>query len=324
MTVTRSYFWLVAMLAAACCLGSKFMALEASAAPSSFERGAEEYFAGNDAVAERLMASAISEDPHDPRPYYYRALCLLREGRRVAARADMLVGATLEARSRGSYPIGESLARLPVAQRLMLAEFRWRTGAETAITGPENDAGEPSRPIATDAAVLRQKFSVRLDQLVRPVSLTELAQAPAPQSSTTAKPMAEPARQPSVQPAALPGVQPAAEETPVGNPFADDQPSLPEGKIPSGKLMGILGRALLKSAPLESFDALREKMPALPLPGTGGNSPPAVSGAGSDATLAPAVAPTDENPFSEPSSPPTEERNDQQNGTDANDEDPFG
>ncbi len=65
--------------------------------------------AGNTAAAEPLLAQAMRDDPRDPRPYYFRALCLLRQGHPVAARADMLIGAELEARAKNNYPVDESL-----------------------------------------------------------------------------------------------------------------------------------------------------------------------------------------------------------------------
>ncbi len=160
------------------------------------------------------------------------------------------------------------------------------------------DAGDFGRYIATDAAVLRQKVSVRLDQLVRPVSLNELVTASAPQPATTANEAAPP---------------------PARDPFADDQPAAPHGKIPSGKLMGILGRALLKSAPVDSLEAVREKMADLPLPGETGAAPAAASETRSNA----AAAPANDDPFAEPSTAPAEHHNDQPKAN-ADDEDPFG
>jgi len=184
MTVIRSCFWLVAIFEAARLLGSPALAQQSrSAAAGPFERGAQAYLAGNDAEAERLLAQATRADPHDPRPYYFRALCLLRQGHPVAARANMLIGAELESRSGGSYPVGDSLRSLPRVDRLTLDEFRWRAGTTTHANAEE---GQSRRLIATDAAVLRHKVSVRLDQLVQPVSLNELVSASTTQPATAA------------------------------------------------------------------------------------------------------------------------------------------
>jgi hypothetical protein len=296
MTVIRRCIWLVAMVAAARLLGQPTLAQSTSAAVAPFERGVQAYLAGDDREAEPLFAQAMRADSRDPRPYYFRALCLLRQGRPIEARADMLIGAELEVRASGAYPVGESLRRLPLAERLTLDEFRWLSGDPS--TQSEADAGQFARPIATDAPVLRQKISVRLDQLVRPVSLSELVSASTPQPASTAV---------------------EAEHSPALDPFADDHSAASQNKIPSGKLMGILGRALLKSTPVESLDALREKMSGLPLPGATGAAPPTATDAGADATS----APTDDDPFAEPSPPPAQQQNDQQ-GTEVDDADPFG
>ena len=305
MTVLRSCSTLVTIFTAACLFGTQAVAQQPGAAASSYQRGVEEYLAGNGAAAEPLFAQAIRQDARDPRPYYFRALCQLQQGRRIEARADMLVGAALEARAQGAYPVAQSLAQVPDAERLLLDEFRWRAGIVRAVTQPENDGNEIVRPIATDAGVLRQRVAVRLDQLVRPVSLAELVRESALQPTITEAPIVPTpiAQSPLAEPTA-PSVEPAtsADEPPAGDPFADDQPSAQAGKIPSGKLMGILGRALLKSTPVQSLEALREKIPAVPLPGVTGNSPAATASPAADA----AAAPAGEDPFAEPTSPPTE------------------
>ena len=294
MTAIRSGSRLMAMVATACLMGMPTLAQSPSASVALLDRGVQAYLAGSNAEAESLLAQAMRDDPRDPRPYYFRALCLLRQDHPIEARADMLIGAELKTRAEGNYPVGESLRQLPLAQRLWLNEFRWRSGTPTTQT--DADTGQFGRPIATDAAVLRQKVSVRLDQLVRPVSLSELVSASAPRPATTAM---------------------EAGAAPVGDPFADDQPTAPQGKIPSGKLMGIVGRALLKSTPVDSLDALREKVADLPLPGATEAAPAAATDASA------AAAPADDDPFAEPSPPPAVEQHEQQ-GTEASDEDPFG
>jgi hypothetical protein len=297
MTVIRTCFWLAALVAAARLFDSTALAQAGSdGGNSTTDRAVQAFLAGNNAEAESLVARAAQQDPRDPLPHYLRALCLSRQGHPVEARAEMLHGAELEARAGDRYPVGTSLRLLPLADRLALDEFRWQAGIATSHS--DADVGQATRPIATDAAVLRQKVAVRLDQLVRPVSLSELASAAAP------------------QPAALTN---SAEQPTAGDPFADDQPGSSQGKIPSGKLMGIVGRALLKSTPAQSLEAVREKISDLSLPGNSGAAapPPVAAPAAADA------APTGDDPFAEPSPPPAEQQNDQQE-TESNDEDPFG
>src|SRR3990172_10016110 len=116
------------MLSAA--LGSAASAAEQPAQPAaqSTESDLPAYVVGNDPRNLQLLADAIRSDPNDPRPYYFRALWSLRQGRPLAARADLLIGSQLEARSPDRYPVDQSLAHVPLAERSMLNEFRWRTG----------------------------------------------------------------------------------------------------------------------------------------------------------------------------------------------------
>jgi hypothetical protein len=304
MTAIRSCIWMMALVAVARLFGLPALAQSASnAGASAIDRGTDAYLSGDDTEAESCLAQAIRDDPHDPRPYYLRAVCLLRQNHPVEARADLLIGAELEARANGNEPVGQWLRRLPLADRLAVDELRWRAGNSTAQT--DGDAEQVARPIATDAAVLRQKISVRLDQLVQPVSLNELVSASIPQPQA---------------------IESDVERAPAGDPFADDRPAASPSKIPSGKLMGIVGRALLKSTPVE---ALREKMADLPLPGATG-APPAAGPAPAEAS-APAAAfdadnafaPASDDPFAEPSQPPASEQQEQPE-TPADDEDPFG
>jgi hypothetical protein len=90
-------------------------------------------------------------------------------------------------------------------------------------------------------------------------------------------------------------------------------------------LLGILGRAMVESAPLPSLEGLRQQIPGLPAPTTTDATPAADDDPfESDA----AVAPATDDPFSEP--PPSDEAEESgpaENGdqpTDAADEDPFG
>jgi len=69
-----------------------------------------------------------------------------------------------------------------------------------------------------------------------------------------------------------------AEASTAADPFALQEPASTEsaaaGKIRSGKLFGILGRALTSAAPVPSLEGLRKQLPDLPVP-IPGNQPPA-------------------------------------------------
>ena len=160
---------------------------------AAYERGIQAYFAEDFAAASPLFAAAMNEDPQDPRPYYFHALCSLHEGRRSAARSDVLAGAAREARSHGRYSVGASLERVQGADRLALEQYRWLT--PRAGTPSSNDAANSAVQSAdfevrTDAAVLRRKVSVPLDRLVQPVSLAEIAAVSEEKIGSTVEPAA--------------------------------------------------------------------------------------------------------------------------------------
>jgi hypothetical protein len=138
-----------------------------------------------------------------------------------------------------------------------------------------------------ELAVLRQKVSMPLDQLVRPVTLAEW--------------------------------QNVADAHSTSNPFIDDPAPQAGGKLPSGKLIGIVGRALIDSAPVPSLDGLREKLPNVPMPAGAAAPPASEDGFGAE----PSIAPTDQSdPFAEPAEAPTTE--DGSSEPTPPEEDPFG
>src|SRR3972149_494413 len=69
-----------------------------NAASMLYGHGVHAFFAGQYAEAEQSLARAIHSHPDDPRPYYFRAMSLLRLGREAEAREDMQLGAAIEAR----------------------------------------------------------------------------------------------------------------------------------------------------------------------------------------------------------------------------------
>ncbi len=313
MTDIRKFSCLAVALTALSMAGATTAAPDANFGGDPYGRGVHAYFSGSSADAEQLFAQAMGDDPNDPRPYYFHALCLLRQGRSDEARSDVMIGAALEARSPGSYPVGKSLERVQGGDRLMLEQFRWHVRAADGLVGGV-DASSPERAtvamhtvaIHTDVGALRQKVSVPLDRFVQPVSLAELASISAERPTPAAASVAKAA---------------------TDDPFADDSQPAPGRKIPSGKLLGILGRALVESAPIPSLEGLRQQIPGLPAPATTGDAPAAEDPFGSDA----AVTPTTDDPFSEP--PPGDDRagpaesvpaENSDQPADAAEEDPFG
>lgn len=299
-----SYLSLVAVVALSI-LATKAHAqsVDATGIEDALARGNQAYATGDRAEAARLFAEAIRHDPHDPRPYYLRALCLARTGHSGDARADLVVAAALESRNPYQYPVAEAIAQLAANDRTLLNQFRWH--AQTVDLARAFDQGQiafadrPEPVVRTDAGVLRQRVSVPLDRLTHSVTLAELTSAAADEAPTVAvetgsnpfsddtAAAAAPAVEQSTASSEAPPVTKAATaaelaeapaEAAAVDPFALEEPASSEpaaaGKIRSGKLFGILGRALTSAAPVPSLDGLRNQLADLPVP-IPGNQPPA-------------------------------------------------
>lgn len=289
MMVIRCCCLLAGLLVAASPATAPAAAPDGHSAEDAYGRGVHAYFSDHSTAAERLFAEASGHDPHDPRPRYFRGLCRLRQGRSIEARSDFQIAAALEARSRGSYPVGKALERVQGGERLLLEQYRWRAEPDRAVATGEDgqfDSNHRAMPaMQTDVGVLRQKVSVPLDRLVQPVSLADLAGLSADTTNAASS---------------------------LADPFADDPSPASAGKIPSGKLLGILGRAIVNSAPVPSLDGLREQIPGLS---------PLAADAASDSDAELAADP--EEPFSEPEPSDTDTESSDQSA-DAAEEDPFG
>lgn len=192
-------------------------------AGAAYDQGVNAFFAGRSSQAEMLLSEAMQFNPQDPRVYYFRALSLLRQGRRDEARGDMMVGAQLEAQTPQRYAIGTALERIQGCDRLMLEEFR-RSARRDVVqqTSATQRVSQPARPSVpsimngSDAAVLRENHVVPLDELVRPGGPRTFAEQPAEETP------------PQDKAAAAAEAQPPADAA-KANPFTDDaQPAATE------------------------------------------------------------------------------------------------
>jgi hypothetical protein len=192
-----------------------------------YERGVNAYFDGRAYQADSLLSEAIQGNSGDPRAYYFRALSLLRAGRAAEARGDMLVGATLETQSPQRQAIGAALERVQGCDRLMLEQFRCYARRDAVIQAsatselPGKTTRVPSQTFSpttsqpqafkeSDAAVLRERRIVPLEELLRPggpQTVVEDPQANAPSAQPTEKA--------------------AAPSAPTANPFEDDTQKSP-------------------------------------------------------------------------------------------------
>jgi hypothetical protein len=266
--------------------------------------GAELYTAGHDAEVIQLLSAAIRENSVDPRPYYLRGLSLLRLGRIAEARADLALGGQLEARQPNAFDVDALLRQLPAAGRQLVERYRYRARTGESLDSTYlNESGAGG-----NVGVLRQKISVPLEHLAESGSLAEWLESRRAGAQQAGPQMISPA----VATGTIPGAQddpfvddphPAIEtssteaQSHVSPAAFSDEPT--GGKIPSGKLFGILGRAIGSAAPVPSLDGLRQKAPAWAVPPTNAY-----------ATATPAAAAT--TPMEQPAESTAEE------------EDPFG
>lgn len=276
--------------------------------------GQQAYESGDRAKANQWLSEAIQQDPQDPRPYYLRALCLARAGHPAEARASLVIAAALETRNPDRYSVAATLAQLASKDRALINQFRWRSqSTDVALALDRGEMAFHERPtpaVRTDAGVLRQPFSLPLERLAQATTLADLTAASANQTSTTA-----------IETGSDPFADDSASQT------STDGQTAAEGKMPSGKLLGILGRAAASATPLPAFKGLRDQLSALPLPDDADQ--PAAAGHPTDADpfgsdVQPAAF-DDEDPFGMP--PATEDHpapaGDEQPAA-APDEDPFG
>jgi hypothetical protein len=246
----------------------------------SYSDGVHAYFSGNVARAEQSLAAAIAQHPNDPRPYYFRGLTLLRMGRSDEARSDFAIGASLEAQRPGRFAIGKSLERVQGGDRLVLEQYRRQARTDGASLRVEQRQTRYQRNAGGDAAVLRQRIAVPLNELMEPGDLPQWTNRPAVvQAPVEVAVPADAADRGAVETAADTFSDPFADDPETvaasdaaDDPFAivDEEESTLEAdastgeKIPSSKLLGIMGRVLRRAAPLPPLEGLTR---GLPLPG---------------------------------------------------------
>lgn len=253
----------------------------------AYARGVQAYFSGQSASADSELLAATADDVNDPRPHYFRALSLLRQGRGDEARAEMELGASLEARSPGRYPIGKSLERVQGSDRLTLEKYRRQGRAQSAgLVDSGREKMHAEQNAARDGRGLRSKVSVPLDQLTGSATLDDwTSSSNRPVSNQTGPPVAnsrsvETLSDPFIDDPQQPA-SPASTPPQDADPFATgdttpvaDSAAEAGAKVSSGKLFGILGRVLSRSAQanMPRLDKLSEQIP-LPAGAPGSGQP---------------------------------------------------
>jgi len=211
------------------------------AAGTFYADGVDSFFAGRTDEAAASLTRSIAANPNDPRAFYFRALARLRIGDSGGAQDDMKAGAQVEARVPNRYAIGKSLERVQGYDRLELEKYRRTARMNVVTTAKPIVPVSGQQPIAEpDAAVLRERRMVPLDEFMQPGTPKLVPVPEAAQATATAAPA------PATNSAA-----PAAPATNNTDPFADDA-----AKAPPAKAATVDAAAKATTVPPAKADAL--------------------------------------------------------------------
>jgi len=208
-------------------LGTSGLAQQNSALGAIYGRGVHAYFAGKSSQAEQYFTQVIQTGSTDPRPYYFRAMLRLGQGRQVEAEKDMQVGATYEARDLGSqHAMGRSLQRVQGPSRRTLETFRRQARLDRLQQGQRQTRQRYEQLDRRGPTVIRRVTPLPLEQPIGPPQQLAVPE-PAPSLGNT---------QPSVTPIDDPL---GSMETPVpateADPFGEVPPYLPGEADPFGE-----------------------------------------------------------------------------------------
>ena len=255
-----------------------------SSAAEMYSHGVHSYFSGNLNRADVYLYRAAELSPKDPRPYYFRALALLRLGRTWEADDLMRTGAAIEANSNASaYGIGEALQRVQGAHRLRLEQFRRTASVDQSTRAVENARRRYDHQSQIQSSAVRRPVRLSLDSLSDPIAPNQMATFLLADETAPSVPLPTEATEIEA-PAVAPEEVIAADQ---GDPFADDPVSQPvvtdipaaagevapeasAGSVKAGSLPGIFGRMLGRQLPTVDVDRIRGMVPSI----GGGEMPP--------------------------------------------------
>jgi hypothetical protein len=217
------------LLSLALCLAASSVFAESSewdAASAAYGRGVHAYFAGRYTDADTWLSRAQANQLKDPRPYYFRALTLLRLGRSAEAREEFGIAASFEADTPNRYAVGSALQRVQGSDRLLLEKHRRmaRTGAQS-LRSLER---APVQNRTFDADVLYQPVVVPLDEFFSEGNPRSLSAEEIARSAAATEARAAAATPPQNAPAPVDPFEddaaaatPAATTAPPAEPVAD-------------------------------------------------------------------------------------------------------
>jgi tetratricopeptide (TPR) repeat protein len=176
-----------------------------------YGNGVHQYFNGEFADAIASFSTAISANPNDPRPYYYRGLARLNCDTGAAATADFQLGAIREAyKSRGaSSAVNRSLERIQGPCRLEIE--RYRREARLAVQMYNTAPAANSPPVLFGDMVDVDSITPIIQHVIPPVEID------APGPAMEPPPAADQSGQPNQGPDKLAPPLPPA--NPNNDPF---------------------------------------------------------------------------------------------------------
>lgn len=295
-------------------------AQSSTALTAVYGRGVHAYFSGNTTEAEQLFSQVIQAGSTDPRPYYFRGVMRLSQGRQFEAENDMRIGAAYEARNPGvQHSIGRALQRVQGPARRTLEKFRRQAKLDRVQRGRQRTQQRYEQLNQVAPNVLRQGTEIQLTQPVQPPQLPTAGSGANPGSTTKPALDGSGTRMAPAPNVVSPTPNPAGSGSQLNaaDPFGQPAPVTPPANNPLGS--GIKPDAAAPTPATGEADPFGE----LPSPATSNDDPfgesPAPAAEEADPfgeSLAPAddaPAPADEDPFG-----------DSAGSSDTADSDPFG
>lgn len=261
----------------ACCLAALPTAsAQSDAASELFGKGVHAYHSGDYEAALEQLTASIESDAEDPRPYYFRGLIYLMQGKEEAAHDDFRKGADVEAAD-GTLPklVNLALMRVQGTPRVTIEGFRvaGRTGRRDRVQEEISRRYEqlsrseeelllmPKRAVSRPEKVFDEEPgdvlspAAKTPRTLRPAApgtaAEEMPKPEAPDVVATPMPEKMPAKPEIGTPEAAPAVDapPAGAAKPAAEPKPDSEPAVAGGQAPGrlGRLFGVFTKPAAKA-----------------------------------------------------------------------------
>jgi tetratricopeptide (TPR) repeat protein len=201
-----------------------------------YGEGVHAFFSGDLEAAAKHLDASIAAGNRDPRCYYYRGLALSRMGQADAAKADLQMGAALEAQSPDTTSlINRSIQRIQGLTRISLEKYRTDAQLAALAARKARDAQRYGAARASATEALR-------NQATTPGAVDVLPEGTSPDNEAT-------------------------EAAPAGNnPFGDDPAGADAAAPDAAATETPMDAAPMGEAPMvETPDATETPLPEAPM-----------------------------------------------------------